>query len=74
MLLSRRAFDRLSPDRCIVYGVVTEICVRHAVEGLKKHGISRVEIVTDAVRSLNQQQADQMLAGEVVTTTAAICS
>jgi nicotinamidase/pyrazinamidase len=39
-------------ERYVVYGVVTEICVRFAALGLLKTG-ARVEIVTDAVRSLS---------------------
>lgn len=51
----------LDPERCIVYGVVTEICVRLAAFGLLKTG-RRVELVTDAVRNLNDQAASRMLA------------
>ena len=39
---------RLKADRYVVYGVVTEICVRCAAFGLLKTG-KPVEIVTDAV-------------------------
>lgn len=52
--------DRLNADRYVVYGVVTEICVKCAAFGLLKTG-KRVEIVTDAVRSLNEREASQML-------------
>ncbi len=38
--------------RCVVFGVVTEICVWSAVKGLLKDG-RRVEIVTDAIASLD---------------------
>jgi nicotinamidase/pyrazinamidase len=54
--------EQLSPDRYVVYGVVTEICVRFAALGLLKTG-KRVEIVTDAVKALNEQEA-QKLFGE----------
>ncbi len=47
--------------RYVVYGVVTEICVRLAALGLLKTG-ARVEIVTDAVRSLSEQAASNWLA------------
>lgn len=46
-------------DRYVVYGVVTEICVRFAAFGLLDRG-KRVEIVEDAVRSLNEQKAAEM--------------
>jgi nicotinamidase/pyrazinamidase len=64
--------DRLEAERCVVYGVVTEICVKHAVFGLLKTGRS-VELVTDAVRGLNAAEADRMMedfqsAGGVLTT------
>jgi len=51
--------ERLGAERYVVYGVVTEICVRLAAFGLLKTG-RRVEIVTDAVRALNQQDARTM--------------
>jgi len=69
---------QLNADRYVVYGVVTEICVRFAAFGLLKTG-KRVELVTDAVRSLNQQEAEQMMAdftgaGGVLTTSAEVCA
>jgi nicotinamidase/pyrazinamidase len=68
--------DRLGADRYVVYGVVTEICVKCAALGLLRRG-AHVELVTDAVRSLNQAEADAMLAeftaqGGVLTTTAEV--
>ena len=47
---------RLNADRYVVYGVVTEICVRFAAFGLLKTG-KPVEIVTDAVKALDEQKA-----------------
>lgn len=49
------AFDA---DRYLVYGVVTEICVKFAAFGLLDRG-KHVEIVTDAVCSLDQQEAEK---------------
>ena len=43
-------------ERYVVYGVVTEICVMHAALGLLKTG-KRVEIVSNAVRALNEAAA-----------------
>ena len=51
--------DRLNADRYVVYGVVTEICVEFAAMGLLSTG-KRVEIVTDAVRSLDDSKAAKM--------------
>ena len=56
----------------MVYGVVTEICVKLAAFGLLKTG-QRVELVTDAVRSLNDaasaaMTAEFLAAGGALTT------
>jgi nicotinamidase/pyrazinamidase len=63
----------LNPQRYIVYGVVTELCVQRAVFGLLKTG-ARVELVTDATVSLNKDQgqatfASFQAAGGFLTTT-----
>jgi nicotinamidase/pyrazinamidase len=68
--------ETLGAERYVVYGVVTEICVRLAAFGLLKTG-RRVEVVADAVRSLSESAAARMLeeftaAGGVVTRTSAI--
>lgn len=52
----RLLLDLLEADRYVVYGVVTEYCVRCAAFGLLDAG-ARVELVTDAIRSL--QPADE---------------
>lgn len=68
----------LGAERYVVYGVVTELCVRHAALGLLETG-ARVELVTDAIKSLsvsgerdllNQFQAQ----GGKLTTTAIVLS
>ncbi len=48
--------DRMGAERCVVYGVVTEICVKFAAMGLLRTG-RRVEVVTDAVRPLSDSAA-----------------
>jgi len=68
--------ERLNADRYVVYGVVTEICVRRAAFGLLKTG-RPVEIVTDAVKALDEQQAREMFleftaAGGRLTTSSAV--
>ncbi len=65
---------QLNADRYVVYGVVTEICVRCAAFGLLKTG-KPVEVVTDAVKALNEQAAIEMFqeftaAGGRLTTSA----
>jgi len=67
-----RLLERLGAERYVVYGVVTEICVKLAAWGLLKTG-KRVELVTDAVRSLNDAASTEMTdaflaAGGVLTT------
>lgn len=49
----------LGARRCVVYGVVTEICVLHAARGLRERGYA-VEIVADAVRALSADAAARM--------------
>jgi nicotinamidase/pyrazinamidase len=68
--------DTLHAERYVVYGVVTEICVKLAAMGLLKTG-RRVELVTDAVRSLTDEANAKMLAdftaaGGALTTVAKI--
>ena len=70
--------EHLGAERYVVYGVVTEICVKMATDGLLKTG-KRVELVTGAVRSLNDAAAAQMTAaflkkGGVLTTVATATS
>lgn len=70
LLKARRA------DRYVVYGVVTEICVKDAAFGLLKTG-KPVEIVTDAVEGLDAAAVQQMYqeftaAGGSLTTAAKI--
>ena len=80
-LLEKQTFDcfsnpnlpaLLDADRYVVYGVVTEICVRFAALGLLKTG-KGVAIVSDAVLHLDAAKRDAMFAeflaqgGELVT-------
>ena len=64
--------EKFAAERYVVYGVVTEICVKLAAFGLLKTG-QRVELVTDAVRSLKDADSSAMTAaflaaGGVLTT------
>ncbi len=70
--------DRLGAERCVVYGVVAEYCVRLAALGLLQRG-RQVEIVTDAVAGLNPDAAagalDQICdAGGRLTTVEEVCA
>ncbi len=50
--------DQFAAEHCVVYGVVTEICVRIAALGLLKSG-RRVDVVTDSVRGLDTAKCGQ---------------
>jgi nicotinamidase/pyrazinamidase len=70
--------NALSPAHCVIYGVVTEICVKFAAFGLLKAG-RRVSIVTDAIKELDPSAAAKTLAeftaaGGSLTTTAEVFS
>jgi nicotinamidase/pyrazinamidase len=68
LILEKQTFDcftnphlepllaQLNADRYVVYGVVTEICVKCAAFGLLKTG-KPVEIVTDAIKALDESKA-----------------
>jgi nicotinamidase/pyrazinamidase len=67
----RPLLAKLGAERYVVYGVVTEICVRCAAFGLLETG-KRVELVTDAVKALDEEAAQKMFreftaAGGVLT-------
>lgn len=48
--------DEIGGDGYVVYGVVTEVCVRHAALGLLKTG-RPVHLVTDAIKELSPDAA-----------------
>ncbi len=53
--------DHFAAHRYVVYGVVTEVCVKFAAFGLLETGM-RVEIVTDAICPLNDADGAKTLA------------
>lgn len=57
----RPIIELLGGDRFFVYGVVTEICVQYAVQGLLKLG-KPVTVVTDAIQTLSPQNSEKALA------------
>lgn len=57
----RAILDQLAAERYVVYGVAADVCVKFAAEGLLKTG-RRVELVTDAVRGLNDSSVEAMTA------------
>ncbi len=56
-----RVLERLGAGECVVYGVVTEICVLHAVRGLLRTG-RKVIVVTDAIETLKTADSEQAIA------------
>lgn len=52
--------DRLGGERAVVYGVVTEYCVRACALGLLARGRA-VEIVTDAIQTLKEEDGRRAL-------------
>ena len=52
--------ELLKAEACVVYGVVTEICVKNAALGLLKLN-RKVTVVTDAVRSLDEAKCGLFL-------------
>ncbi|HLH04600.1 MAG TPA: cysteine hydrolase [Bryobacteraceae bacterium] len=56
-----RLLDAFEAKRFVVYGLVTEYCVRSAIFGLLKRG-ARVELVTDAIKSLDRTKEREVLA------------
>jgi nicotinamidase/pyrazinamidase len=69
---------RLNAHRYVVYGVVTEYCVRCAALGLLQTG-KPVSVVTDAVQTLNPADADKFFAefqrgGGRLTTVSEVCA
>lgn len=73
-----RILDRLGAESYVVYGVVTEYCVRCAAMGLARRG-KPVAVVTDAVQPLDPARAQQFFdefqeAGGVLTTLSEVCA
>lgn len=52
--------ELLRADRYVLYGVVTELCVQCAAFGLLQLG-QRVELVTDAIKSVNAADERSMI-------------
>jgi nicotinamidase/pyrazinamidase len=72
-----RVLESLGGESYVVYGVVTEYCVRCAAMGLLGKG-RPVAVVTDAVETLNPANAEQFFAefrqaGGTLTTVSQVC-
>jgi nicotinamidase/pyrazinamidase len=54
----------LEPEAVVLYGVATDFCDRHAVEGLLRHSPrSRLYLVTDAIRAIDPEEGDRLVSG-----------
>jgi nicotinamidase/pyrazinamidase len=74
----RQLLERLAADRYVVYGVVTEYCVRLAALRLLETG-KPVSLVTDAIQTLRQEDCDRTFQeftsrGGKLTAVAAVCT
>ncbi|HET9133287.1 MAG TPA: isochorismatase family protein [Gemmatimonadales bacterium] len=55
--------EALHPDRIVVYGVATDICVKAAIEGLRRlRPEAELLVVTDAVAALDPAAGEALLA------------
>jgi nicotinate phosphoribosyltransferase len=52
-------FELIFPDKVFIYGVVTEYCVKEAVEGLVKNDF-RVVIVEDAIKEISKKEKERL--------------
>jgi len=50
--------ETLDPDRAVVYGVATDVCVDYAVEGLLDRGVD-VYVVEDAVKGIDPEASEE---------------
>lgn len=54
----------LEPETIVIYGVATDFCVRHTVEGLLRHAPrTELQLVSDAIRPIHPEPAERLLAG-----------
>jgi len=51
--------EAIFPDEIYVYGVVTEYCIKEAVEGLIKNNLS-VFLVEDAIKEISSKEKDRL--------------
>ncbi|MCM8787084.1 MAG: nicotinate phosphoribosyltransferase [Candidatus Omnitrophica bacterium] len=54
-----KLLEEIFPDKIYVYGVVTEYCVREAIDGLLKEKFN-VGIVVDAIKEISEQRSKDL--------------
>ena len=56
----------LEPETVVAYGVATEFCVKHTVEGLLRHlPRARLVLVRDVVRAIQAPEGERLITGWV---------
>ncbi len=60
-LFSNPETETLLEDECVVYGVLTEFCVKLAIMGMLQRG-KKVSLVTDAIFALSEPDAPRVIA------------
>jgi nicotinamidase/pyrazinamidase len=70
---TNEVLDMLNPDKVVVYGVATNVCVDFAVQGLLDRG-KKVYVPVDAIKELPGKPLDEILngwkqKGAILTTT-----
>ncbi len=54
----------LEPQAIVLYGVATDFCDRHTVEGLLRHAPrAAIHLVTDAIRAIYPEEGERLVAG-----------
>lgn len=53
----------LAPETVVVYGVATDFCVFHAVEGFLRRRAARVIVAADAIRAIDEGRGSALLRG-----------
>jgi nicotinamidase/pyrazinamidase len=54
----------LEPEAVVIYGVATDFCNKYAIEGLLRElPKADLYLVTDAVRAINPEEGDRLIAG-----------
>lgn len=69
-----KVVSAIEPRKIVLYGVALDVCNKAAVEGLWQRGYNDLAVVTDAVKALDPERGEELLADwrrrgvEMVTT------
>ena len=56
---AKKVLDTINPDRIIIYGVATDVCVNEALKGLIKTG-REIYVPTDAIKEIFPEKLDSL--------------